>query len=260
MLMTATPRTGAAFELPPCHICIVTETYPPEVNGVAFTLAHLVDGLSARGHMVSVVRPRQRAFDGSLVADNITRLNAISHKDEVSFHMSGTEAVMAAVRLARFNTRRQLIVCFSGAYHGWWDGVQPGLGSERDIGDCLTLNDLQPVSLQVIRWRAREIAGVLVNPVQAFHPNSPPPNNAVLLTSGMRKTEDSTSPYAQWLRQVCQVCQACDIPLIFDEVSPASTSPPVGRRPISGWRPIWWSMARRWRVACPSAWSAAQRR
>jgi glycosyltransferase involved in cell wall biosynthesis len=46
------------------HICIVTETYPPEINGVAFTLARLVDGLRARGHVVSVVRPRQPAVDG----------------------------------------------------------------------------------------------------------------------------------------------------------------------------------------------------
>src|SRR5262249_33171382 len=77
-----------------------------------------------------------------LVADNIARLKAISQMDEVSFHMSGTEAVMAAVRLARFNTRRKLIVCFAGAYHGWWDGVQPGLGSERRLDDCLTLKDM----------------------------------------------------------------------------------------------------------------------
>jgi hypothetical protein len=47
----------------PQHICIITETYPPEVNGVAFTLAHLVEGLSARGHDVSIVRPRQGACD-----------------------------------------------------------------------------------------------------------------------------------------------------------------------------------------------------
>ena len=33
--------------------------------------------------------------------------------------MSGTEAVMAAVRLARFNTKRKLVVTFGGAYHGW---------------------------------------------------------------------------------------------------------------------------------------------
>src|SRR5207245_6952810 len=135
-----------------------------------------------------------------VVAGNIARLNAISGLDEVSFHMSGTEAVMAAARLARFNTGRKLIVCFSGAYHGWWDGVQPGLGSERSLDDCLTLKDLHPAALTVIRRRAQEIAGVLVNPVQAFHPNSPPPSDAILLTSGVRKTQAYTSQHAQWLR------------------------------------------------------------
>jgi len=43
----------------PRRVCVVTETYPPEINGVALTLAHLVGGLRARGHSVSVVRPRQ---------------------------------------------------------------------------------------------------------------------------------------------------------------------------------------------------------
>jgi glutamate-1-semialdehyde 2,1-aminomutase len=153
-----------------------------------------------------------------VVADNIARLQQISQLDDVSFHMSGTEAVMAAVRMARFNTRRKLIVCFSGAYHGWWDGVQPGLGSERALDDCLTLKDVNPRSLDVIRRRARDIAGVLVNPVQSFHPNSPPPNDAVLLTSDARRMQESTERYAVWLRQLREVCTACDVPLIFDEV------------------------------------------
>src|SRR5260221_2350974 len=107
-----------------------------------------------------------------VVAENISLLKSISILDEVSFHMSGTEAVMAAVRMARFNTRRKLIVCFSGAYHGWWDGVQAGLGSERPLDDCLTLKDLHPASLNLIRRRARESARVLVNPIQSFHLNS----------------------------------------------------------------------------------------
>src|SRR5262245_54614621 len=45
------------------HICIVTETYPPEVNGVALTLARLVEGLRQLGHLVSIVRPQQRKGD-----------------------------------------------------------------------------------------------------------------------------------------------------------------------------------------------------
>lgn len=43
------------------HICVVSETYPPEINGVTLTLGHLVKGLRRRGHEVSIVRPRQSA-------------------------------------------------------------------------------------------------------------------------------------------------------------------------------------------------------
>src|SRR5213080_4735579 len=63
------PRGGAAharLEIGPTlapgsrrRVCVVSETYPPEINGVAMTLARLVDGLRGRGHAVSVVRPRQ---------------------------------------------------------------------------------------------------------------------------------------------------------------------------------------------------------
>ncbi len=45
------------------RICVVTETYPPEINGVALTLAHLMKGLLRLGHMVSLVRPHQRVAD-----------------------------------------------------------------------------------------------------------------------------------------------------------------------------------------------------
>ncbi len=45
------------------QIAVVTETYPPEVNGVASTLACTVEGLRARGHRVQLVRPRQGAAD-----------------------------------------------------------------------------------------------------------------------------------------------------------------------------------------------------
>lgn len=44
-------------------IALVTETFPPEINGVAMTLAHLVEGLARRGHQVTVIRPRQNPRD-----------------------------------------------------------------------------------------------------------------------------------------------------------------------------------------------------
>ncbi len=43
------------------HITLITETFPPEINGVANTLGRLCEGLRARGHQVELVRPRQGA-------------------------------------------------------------------------------------------------------------------------------------------------------------------------------------------------------
>jgi glutamate-1-semialdehyde 2,1-aminomutase len=169
-----------------------------------------------------------------VVAENIAIIKTIAKLDEVSLHMSGTEAVMAAVRMARFNTRRKYIVAFAGAYHGWWDGVQPGLGSERDITDCLSLKDMSPSSLDLIRLRAHEIAAVLINPIQSFHPNSPPPSDTVLLTSSVRKTNESTTEYAEWLRKLRQVCTECAIPLIFDEVFSGFRLAPGGAQEYYG--------------------------
>ncbi len=67
-----------------------------------------------------------------VLAYNVRRLKEISGLDEVSFHMSGTEAVMQAVRLARYHTKRKNLVRFCGAYHGWWGDVQPGVGNPAD--------------------------------------------------------------------------------------------------------------------------------
>ncbi|MGB4058836.1 MAG: glycosyltransferase family 1 protein [Burkholderiaceae bacterium] len=44
---------------PSLRVGLVTETYPPEINGVALTLAKLVQALQARGHHIQLVRPRQ---------------------------------------------------------------------------------------------------------------------------------------------------------------------------------------------------------
>lgn len=44
-------------------LSLVTETYPPEINGVAMTLSHLVEGLAHRGHRVTLHRPRQGKLD-----------------------------------------------------------------------------------------------------------------------------------------------------------------------------------------------------
>jgi len=56
---------------PSLRIAVVTETWPPEVNGVAVTLAKLVQGLSHRNHDVQLIRPRQTKTDGQLSDSNL---------------------------------------------------------------------------------------------------------------------------------------------------------------------------------------------
>ena len=46
------------------HIALVTETYPPELNGVSLSVRRAVDYLRERGHTVEIVRPRQAADEG----------------------------------------------------------------------------------------------------------------------------------------------------------------------------------------------------
>ena len=151
-----------------------------------------------------------------LIADNVRRLRETSGLDEVSFHMSGTEAVMQAVRLARYHTRRRYLVRFCGAYHGWWGDVQPGVGNPLPPEATYTLKDMDPATLRVLRTR-RDIACVLVNPVQAMHPNASAPADSGLIDSG-RSAHFDRAAYAAWLQELRAVCSERGIVLIFDEV------------------------------------------
>lgn len=152
----------------------------------------------------------------SLIADNVARLARISGKDEVSFHMSGTEAVMQAVRLARYHTRRSQLVRLCGAYHGWWGDVQPGVGNPVPAHDTYTLADMSEATLAVLRGRT-DIACVLINPSQALYPNHGAPADSTLVHSRPDASVDRAT-YAGWLKQLRAVCSERGIVLIFDEI------------------------------------------
>jgi glutamate-1-semialdehyde 2,1-aminomutase len=151
-----------------------------------------------------------------VIVDNVRRLCEISGLEEVSFHMSGTEAVMQAVRLARYHTRRSYLVRFAGAYHGWWGDVQPGVGNPVSPHETYTLAEMSERTLRVLRTR-RDIACVLVNPLQALHPNGNAPADSALADSSRTATYDRAA-YSEWLKALRQVCTERKIVLIFDEV------------------------------------------
>ncbi|MEA2829551.1 MAG: glutamate-semialdehyde -aminomutase [Bradyrhizobium sp.] len=151
-----------------------------------------------------------------VITENVRRLCEISGLDEVSFHMSGTEAVMQAVRLARYHTRRSHLVRFAGAYHGWWGDVQPGVGNPISPHETYTLAEMSERTLHVLRTR-RDIACVLVNPAQALHPNVNAPADSALVDSS-RSAHYDRAAYIAWLKSLRQVCTERNIVLIFDEI------------------------------------------
>ncbi|MBA3949463.1 MAG: aminotransferase class III-fold pyridoxal phosphate-dependent enzyme, partial [Acidobacteria bacterium] len=115
------------------------------------------------------------------VASLFTELTGL---DRVAFSNSGTEAVMAAVRLARAKTGRDTIAIFTNAYHGHADttlaraqnsdgrlmtvpmapGVPAGIAT-----DILVLDYGTEEALDIIRKRGHELAAVMVEPVQSRH-------------------------------------------------------------------------------------------
>jgi glutamate-1-semialdehyde 2,1-aminomutase len=151
-----------------------------------------------------------------VIADNVKRLTEISGLDEVSFHMSGTEAVMQAVRLARYHTRRPKLVLFCGSYHGWWGDVQPGIGNPMPARETYTLSDMSEDALRLLTSR-HDIACVLVNPLQGLHPNAAAPADSSLVDGGRRACFDKEA-YADWLKRLRGVCTERNVVLIFDEV------------------------------------------
>ena len=169
-----------------------------------------------------------------VIAYNVQRLTEIAGLDEVSFHMSGTEAVMQAVRLARYHTRRSHLVRFCGAYHGWWGDVQPGVGNPVPARETYTLKDMDDDTLRVLNKR-RDIACVIVNPLQALHPNANAQGDSALVDSARSAFFDRAA-YTEWLRRLRAVCTERKIALIFDEVFTGFRLAPGGAQEYFGVR------------------------
>lgn len=60
----------------PLRVAMVTETYPPEINGVAMTTGRMVEGLVAAGHRVDLIRPRQAHEGAAIAADGVEQMLA----------------------------------------------------------------------------------------------------------------------------------------------------------------------------------------
>ncbi len=135
-----------------------------------------------------------------VAAYNVKRLLQISGLDEVSFHMSGTEAVMQAVRLARYHTARKNLVRFCGAYHGWWGDVQPGVGNPLAARETYTLKEMDEAALRVLRSRATSPA---CSSIRCRRCIRTPPRRAIrrCVDSG-RGAHFDRAAYTAWLQKL----------------------------------------------------------
>jgi glutamate-1-semialdehyde 2,1-aminomutase len=140
-------------------------------------------------------------------------LEAFPSADRVRFVVSGTEAVLTAVRLARAHTGRRLLLKFSGCYHGHVDALMVKAGSgvvtlglaesagvtERTAQDTIVapLADVDALREVFARY-GDDIAAVILEPL--------PANNGLLVQT------------SAWLQTLASVARERGALLIFDEV------------------------------------------
>ena len=151
--------------------------------------------------------------------------------DRMTFCNTGSEAVMAAMRIARTVTGRDKIVIFNGDYHGQFDevlvkGVQrpgaaprsmpvaPGIPSSS-VQNMIVLDYGTPQTLQWIRENADSLAAVIVEPVQSRHPNLRP---------------------FEFLREVRAITEASGTAFVMDEVVTGFRTHPGGMQAVTGIR------------------------
>lgn len=147
----------------------------------------------------------------------------------VAFCNTGSEAVMAAMRVARTVTGRDRIVAFSGAYHGQFDEVlvrgvgeqhrsvpaAPGIPAEA-VGRMTILDYGTDESLAWLREHAQELAAVLVEPVQSRRPGYLP---------------------IAFLRELREITKKAGTALVLDEVVTGFRVHPAGVQALLGIKP-----------------------
>jgi glycosyltransferase involved in cell wall biosynthesis len=83
------------------RVAVVTETYPPEINGVARTIGAMVEGLRARGHSIHLVRPRQSRADAAGLDTMLCRGVPLPRYRDLRMGLPAKRALIRAWRLQR---------------------------------------------------------------------------------------------------------------------------------------------------------------
>ncbi len=196
-------------------------------------------GQTAFGHapefVVEAVRSQlERGFaigpQSPLAGEVAQRIATLTGNERVTFCNTGSEAVMAAMRVSRAVTGRDRVVVFGGAYHGQFDevlikarpareaaGALPiasGIPTEN-VGNMIVLPHADPRALEWVRAQADTLAAVIVEPVQSRHPALQP---------------------RDFLEELRRITTARDTALVFDEVVTGFRAHPGGMQALFGIR------------------------
>lgn len=164
------------------RIAVVTETYPPEINGVARTVGIMVDELLARGHQIELTRPRQVSDGGQSPA---TELNGFEERLTIGFPIPKyPELQLGITRMGRlikaWRERRPDVVHLVTKYVG-------RLAAEKNLR-------LFVETIRAARWHRPDLRVVIVGdgPMgKRLHSGNPD-----FLFAGMRTSEDLAAYYA----------------------------------------------------------------
>jgi amino acid adenylation domain-containing protein len=165
----------------------------------------------------------------NLAGEVAERFVRVTGHDRVAFTNSGTEAVMAAMRLARAGTGREKIVIFNHSYHGHADGTlaapvrsEHGIPVTQPLAPGVPGGVVESVvvleygtqeALETIRALGVELAAVMVEPVQSRNPALQP---------------------VEFLRELRKLTEASGAALIFDEMITGFRVHPAGAQGLFG--------------------------
>ncbi|HEX4481396.1 MAG TPA: amino acid adenylation domain-containing protein [Rudaea sp.] len=191
-------------------------------NFLGYQPDFVADALVAQVHQGMEIGPQH-----PLTADVAQLISDMTGMPRVAFCNTGSEAVMGAMRIARTVTGRKTIVIFKDSYHGIFDEVivrgtrqlrsiaaAPGILASA-VENVLVLDYGSPESLRVIRERASDLAGVMIEPVQGKNPSLQP---------------------REFVRELRTICDGAGCALIFDEVITGFRIAPGGAQEFYGVR------------------------
>jgi glutamate-1-semialdehyde 2,1-aminomutase len=213
-----------------------------DIDGNRYVDYFLGMGPMMLGHSPGAVIAAARAqLDRSLLVAGQTEteyeaaellVEMVPSAETVRFATSGTEAVQAALRVARAATQRSVVVKFEGHYHGWLDNVlwsvapeaglagprtspTPVAGSEGQMADPhVAVLPWNAIGLLRDRLTRGDVAAVIMEPIMF--------NNAGIL------------PLPGYLEQVRKLCDVHGSLLIFDEVITGFRVAPGGAQEMFG--------------------------